>query len=148
MQTLQRPSAVVAIILLAGCAAGSSPRRSIDIAAPSRASDLSRFELVAQSLEFDRIQNRQTITTGPGGQLETLETWVWHQNRSTVVSIERVVRENRYRIVFEDVDTGGWDFVGPSCQQYLRFVAAIKGAFKPEESRLTFFSDVCEVRPK
>jgi hypothetical protein len=133
---------ILGLVFIAGCSNGAIPIRGIDVGAPKEANDLQRFEAVAQRMGFARVENRLTSFIGHGGRLENLQTWKWTKSQSVFLSIELVVQEDRYRIVYSDSGTGGWDLIGPACAFYLELMAELKKEFG--QDRLTFRSDGCK----
>lgn len=133
------------LVFLSSCG-GVSPNWPIDIDGPGSVQDVKRFEATAVEQGFVRVENRLGTVDSQDGPLKTLETWRLSGHASTYVALDLVVRENRYRIWFGDVDVDGPDFHGPSCTYYLKFIAALKQEFGAQQYRLKFISENCNHR--
>jgi hypothetical protein len=116
----------------------------VEVAPPVQAGDVENIGQAATRIGFVFQGGNNTDTVLPAGPATAMMSWEWPAHKTVHTALLKIQRTNSYWVLFSDNRPEGGDVIGPPCEKYLEFVAALNQRLGKDQSRLTFSPASCD----
>jgi hypothetical protein len=129
---------------LSGCGAQPNiiPNWPIDFAPDLANENPAKVDGAARQIGFvlkPAPQSKEMFADGPGVRIEA---YIFPSHPSTGFALYRMLNTERYRVMYTDDRTGGFELTSIACEKYMELVAALKAKFSP--AKLEFYKETCQ----